>query len=391
MKKEQEKVLQELILDIDCLKQLDEWTDNFNMFDVLKITHTEIRHSNILGWLLDPNENHRLGDSFIRTFINNIIEQAQINDIDLLIQDFYSYQVLREHNHIDIILLSRKEKTAYIIENKIWSGESKNQLNDYYNKSQKEYSGYKIFYVFLTPHGDEASNKNWISLSYDEIIIMLENIINSASTTDEVKMLVNNYTNAVRKDIMKEKDEKLVKICNEIYNKHKEAFKLIFANVNLDKTITSEIVCNVLKEYSVNNKIIYEDDNSWRFFTTKMNDYLPELKDEKSSWNTKWVYYYWFHSDDSSITIHLEIGGKNVPDEVHSKMKTLIEASKKLGQKVNAADPFVYKRIYLKKSIIDESNYEESLEKQVKKLIDSALENENKLFELINNTKDLDS
>ncbi len=385
MTDEQEKVLQNLLLDIDCLKQLDGWTNNFNMFDVLKITHTEIRHSNILSWLLDPNENHKLGDSFIRAFINNIVKQGQINDLDLLMQDYYSFQVLREHNHMDIVLLSREEKTAYIIENKIWAGESKHQLKDYYNKSQEEFAEYKLIYAFLTPDGRDASDpETWISISYEEIIQMLEEIINSQSTLGEVKMLVNNYINAVRKDIMREKDEILVKICNEIYNKHREAFKLIYENVTLDKSIDSEIVCDTLREYANDGKIIYNDDNSWRFFTTRMNNYLPELQNDNSSWNTKWVYYYWLERWDSMIIIHLEIGGWNIPNDMELKMNSLIDVSKKLGNKVNPVSPFKYKRLYRKNLNINEEDYEASLKKQVKKLIDSALENEEKIFEMIN-------
>lgn len=385
MTEEQEKVLQNLLLDIDCLKQLDGWTNNFNMFDVLKITHTEIRHSNILGWLLDPNENHKLGDSFIRAFINNIIKQGQINDLALLMQDFYSYQVLREHNHMDLVLLSREEKTAYIIENKIWAGESKHQLQDYYKKSQEEYAGYKLIYVFLTPDGHDASDTdNWISISYEEIMPMLEEIINSTQTIVEVKMLVNNYINAVRKNIMREKDEELVKVCNEIYNKHREAFKLIYENVNIDKSADNEIICDVLKEYSDNNKIIYYNDNTRNFFTKKMDDYLPKLANNNSSWNSDWVYYYWIERWDSMVIMHLEIGGWNIPSETLEKMNILIDASKKLGNKVNPVTPFKYKRLYRKNLNINENDYEESLKKQVRRLIDLALENEEKLFELIN-------
>lgn len=53
-----EEALQDFLLDIDCLDELLPWTKRFNLFDVLKISRTEIRHSNILSWLLNPNENH---------------------------------------------------------------------------------------------------------------------------------------------------------------------------------------------------------------------------------------------------------------------------------------------------------------------------------------------
>lgn len=266
MNQKQEKVLKDFLLNIDCLKKLDEWTNKFNIFDILKITNTEIRHSNILGWLLDPNGSHKLGDSFLKAFINNIIKKKDSfgnESLNLLLQDFYSYRVLREYNHMDLVLVSRQEKTCYVIENKIWSGESSHQLQDYFKKSQEEYVGYRIIYAFLTPDGHDASDtNNWVSISYEEIIPLLEDVINNTNISNEVKFFINNYIKAVRENIMGEKDEKLIDICNEIYNKHREALNLIFQNVNLDKTIESEIICKVLREYSKDNKIIYYNDNT---------------------------------------------------------------------------------------------------------------------------------
>ena len=54
------KALRNFLMDIDCLDALIEWTSRFNIFDILKITQTEIRHSNIISWLLNPNGNHGL-------------------------------------------------------------------------------------------------------------------------------------------------------------------------------------------------------------------------------------------------------------------------------------------------------------------------------------------
>ena len=58
--------------DADCLDSLSKWTNEFNIFDVLGVSRAEIRHSNMLGWLLDPNENHGLGDSFLYGIISKI-------------------------------------------------------------------------------------------------------------------------------------------------------------------------------------------------------------------------------------------------------------------------------------------------------------------------------
>ena len=386
MTENEEKVLQEFMLDIDCLNLLDDWSNKFNLFYVLKITNAEIRHSNILSWLLNPNETHKLGDLFLKAFINNIIRNSDKLSLNLLMQDFYSYSVVREYNHIDLILVSKKEKTAYVIENKIWASESKHQLQKYFQKSQEMFKDYNIIYAFLTPDGHDSSDSRWIPISYEDIVLQLENVMERAKVDNDVRMLINNYINIVRKDIMNEKDETLIKICNEIYDKHREALNLIFQNVNLDKSIDGEIICRVIREYAKNTKIVYVNDNSWHFFTTRMTNYLPDIATYESSWNTKWVYYYFFEKLANKLIIHLEIGGWGVPIDslTYNRMMKLMEYSKSIGNRVSSTLHFRYKRLFTKSITIEEKNYEESLEKAAKKLIDFALENENKLFEKIN-------
>ena len=38
----------------------------FNAFDVLRYSDYEIRHSNVLAWLLTPGGTHGVGDAFLR-------------------------------------------------------------------------------------------------------------------------------------------------------------------------------------------------------------------------------------------------------------------------------------------------------------------------------------
>ena len=375
----EEQALKDFLLDIDCLRQLDDWTDDFNLFDVLKITNAEIRHSNILGWFFDPNENHGMGDRFIKTFATKVAGRCNPERYDafkMLLQDFFSYQVYRESNHMDIVLASKTEKTAYIIENKVWSGESSHQLKDYLDKSKTEYKDCdQIFYIFLTPDGRDASDpENWISFSYEEIIECLENSVAGINLRDEIRLIVDNYIDTVRKNIMKEKDEKLVSICNEIYNKHRTALRLIFENVSIDSSVESEILCNTLKELEEEGKILYKENNSWHFFTKEMDEFLPDLGSNDSSWGTTWVYYYWFEKPTDKLVLHFEIGGWNLDDNLTTHSNALIRAA---GKK---QDTYRYKRLYLKDEKLTEDNYEDSLKKAVKSAVKAALENEKELL-----------
>ncbi len=379
MTHEEELALKEFLLDVNSLKRLDKWADDFNLFDVLKITNMEIRHSNILAWLFDPNENHGLGDSFIKEFFTMFVKKADLSRYDafkLLLQDFDSYQVYRERNNMDIVLLSLTEKTAVIIENKVWSGESDHQLKDYIEKSKIYYKDCEqIVYVFLTPDGHEASDsENWIPFSYEEILMGLEISTQDKQLKPDVDLVIRNYKETVRRKIMKEKDEELVKICNEIYNKHRTALKLIFENVNIDNSAESEILYDVLRKFDGEGKIIFKNDNRWRFFTPKMDEYLPKLSMPNSSWHTDWVYYYWFEKNDDKLSIIFEIGGANLTEELRSKTNILIQKANK------KQDEYTFKRLYRKTEKLNQNDYENSFRTAVEKLVNGALEMEKKLL-----------
>ena len=117
-----EEALQRFLLDIDCLDELLPWTGKFNIFDVLRISRAEIRHSNTLSWLLDPSENHGLGDSFLKSIFQWLVENDSDNRYEVfnvLLMDYYSFVVFREWKNIDILLVSSDEKCVMAIENKV--------------------------------------------------------------------------------------------------------------------------------------------------------------------------------------------------------------------------------------------------------------------------------
>lgn len=49
----------------------------FNPFKVLKINTFEIRHSNVIAWLLSPNGNHGLEDKVLKKVLSGIILKSE--------------------------------------------------------------------------------------------------------------------------------------------------------------------------------------------------------------------------------------------------------------------------------------------------------------------------
>lgn len=69
------------IVQDDDVQRLAAMLDRFNPFDVLRIGHYELRHTNTLAWLLDPAGNHGLGEFFLRAVVHRL--DAQQNGVTL--------------------------------------------------------------------------------------------------------------------------------------------------------------------------------------------------------------------------------------------------------------------------------------------------------------------
>src|SRR5512136_1552109 len=105
-----------LIACIPKIEQLSLRFSEFNPFKVLGLSDAEIRHSNTISWLLNPNENHGLGSSFFKTFIRTIISSSENESVEkenysnglreLILGDFSDLQVHREKLNIDILCIS---------------------------------------------------------------------------------------------------------------------------------------------------------------------------------------------------------------------------------------------------------------------------------------------
>lgn len=262
-----EEALENFLLDIDCLNELNIWTEKFNLFDVLKISHAEIRHSNMLAWLFDANENHGIGDRFIKKIIQKIAEndrQKRYDVFQLLLLDFYSFTVYREWNNIDLLIVSDEEKTAFVIENKVGSNEHSNQLNRYRKICEKAYPEYNKIYLFLTPQGMPPSDtENWSVLTYNEVVETLSEIVETTELLPDAALMINNYIDVIRRDIVD--DQRLIEVCNKIYNKHKKALDLIYRNRPDKRSMLRDTARNILLNSADSGKIIYDGNKSLRF------------------------------------------------------------------------------------------------------------------------------
>src|SRR5690242_5538597 len=65
------------------LEQLNARLSAFNLLQVLRIEKAEIRHSNVLAWLLDPSETHGLGTLFLKRFVTSLLLELDVPGVSL--------------------------------------------------------------------------------------------------------------------------------------------------------------------------------------------------------------------------------------------------------------------------------------------------------------------
>lgn len=247
---EQEKLLENLLLSED-LEELSNLADEFNIFNTLNLNDNEIRHSNFLGWLLNPYETHKLGDYFLKEILKLALKEHSGNEnvkaslSDVIFNDFSDTEITlekptNEKRRIDILIDSPQNKFVCVIENKIWSGEGCNQLEDYEKfineKSKYKDYNYKVF-IFLTPSTkyDKCKlHKNYIRMDYGEICIAIEKLLKfkSSSINQEVKTFIEHYKKMLERNIMRKDDKEIIELCSKIYKKHEKAIDLIIKKGN---------------------------------------------------------------------------------------------------------------------------------------------------------------
>ena len=178
----------------------------FSFLKTFGIEENEFVHSNFLAWLLNPLEDHGLGPLFVKKFLNLMEQKVGEDSLNLSRLNFSDIMIEREtsseNSRLDIRFIDVLENFQCVIENKIFSREGTDQTNRLYQDFHERYPN--ELFIFLTLNGiEEAENKNFKSLTYNELQPILRQLLDV--TDSNVKLLIENYLNTLERLIMAEK------------------------------------------------------------------------------------------------------------------------------------------------------------------------------------------
>ena len=339
------EALESFLLDSGELERLEAIVVEFNVLDTLGIIQTEIRHSKVLSWLVDPKGNHGLGDWFLRRFLMNMLSHELPNtalpvtvfDIDHF--DFSDAQIHTEWHDIDITLISRQNGFVLAIENKIGSSEHGDQLTRYNKVLNDEFPGFKIVRILLSPGAETPSDEEWLARDHAAVLTLIEETVERKGPTMSSRVLdfLGQYATSLRRYIVG--NSEIEQICKNIYRKHQRALDLIFEYRPHITDFVRELVqaeANLVLDSATKTYV--------RFTTKKLDGLVPA---EGSGWTpTGRVLLFEFNTWSKKADLRLYIGPAS--SELRERLHALAKLDDKLFNRASRSGGEKWSSIYQK-------------------------------------------
>lgn len=250
-----EKDLRALLVECAEFRQLERSLAGFNIFRVLRFEAGELRHSNVLAWLLTPGESHGFGERFLRRWLMRVLHDAdadaQIGVVELDSALFRSVVVHREWGRIDVLLhirLQLGDEWIIAVENKIHAKQGEAQLTRYRTHLAGSFPAARRLHLFLTLHDEEPNDEEWIVCDYKQVGEVLDECLNETRDTigQEPRVLIEHYLRTVRGLSMS--DNKLIELARQIYGQHQRALDFIFEHREDEAALLGNLVAKLMRD-----------------------------------------------------------------------------------------------------------------------------------------------
>lgn len=346
-----ENKLKALILDDDFTNLQNLANKEVNLMSILRVSHRELQHSNFLSWLFDPNAMHGLGDYAFKEFIKIYFQENEFQSLGvengLSVFDFFSLDfddliIKREFKNIDLLFISPKNKFFMLIENKIYSGESRGQLEKYRNIVNKLYAEYNHqIYIYLSLKDQRISPeaaKYYVQLNYSHIIKLLDKILlnKGLGLAEKVKFVLEQYLGTLKS--MLNQNPEIEDIVKRLYKKYKSAFDLVYKYSSpTEATEIGEIIREMVENEP---SIIYFHSNKTyiRFQPKFLSDNYEKLisnglLNKSENLEQNWIYLCEFNVRNDFVKFDLKIGKGN--QEVREKLYKIYTKNKHFFTKMS--------------------------------------------------------
>lgn len=182
----------------------------FNAFDVLRYSDYEIRHSNVLAWLLTPGETHGVGDAFLSKVVECLQKKKPSGRLERLDLAFgfasEDVRVERERDYVDVMVFFEKApRVLLVVENKPCrrTSEHVKQLRRYVEEQcEKRGASYRVQGVLLTA-SQSGEHTDCLHLSWHEVRHFVASLLEEGCVSSvEVRAFLRQYIDIVDRNIL---------------------------------------------------------------------------------------------------------------------------------------------------------------------------------------------
>ena len=232
-------------MDVEKLKDLMDGTGSehlatisksmkvFCPFEAVGMVRQEIRHSNFLAYIIDPNRPHEFGTTLLKAFI------AIFTDETIAETRLDRARIYRELYNVDLVVEIPPENggkaLVIAVEIKIDAGERSEQLRDYQRRVKAAWPHSEAIFGFLTVDGREgttSADKTWQPISWTGLIDALDRAMKSDGRSAIGYPMYAAYVSMMRRHGMADRtsDTPLDDAVFTLWDKHKEALEYLFEN-----------------------------------------------------------------------------------------------------------------------------------------------------------------
>jgi hypothetical protein len=312
--------LEALVVDNKDLERLEDLLNPFNVFEALGAVSQEVRHSNFLAFLLNPSQNHGLGEHFARRFLQRVLQapgaSTAIRPVELDLIDLSRLEVRREWQAIDVLLIDPTNEFVVIIENKVYSSEHSDQLARYWSTAHEYFPGYRRVGIFLSPDGLVPTHPDYIPFGYDELCSLVESIIEARGNTlsQDLRMMMLHYSQMLRRHFMETSE--VAELARRIYQKHQKALDLIL-EYRPDRQ--AEIRDILIKLISENPQLILDHSSkAWILFGLSRWDDVSPLRGGAGWTKSGRMLLFEIQNDPTRVSMRLTVGPG--PDQTRASL-----------------------------------------------------------------------
>ena len=308
-----QSAIEALLLDEDGIGQIEARLGGFNIFEAIRHTRAEERHSDFLAFLLNPSETHGLGAEFLTQFLIAAVkaispESRPLPIGEIVLADFDGCLVLRERHNIDVLCIDEARQFLLAIENKVDSGEHSNQLVRYRSDLEKRYRKFRRVLVYLTPDNSDPSDENWLRIGYGDILSITESLATKHGVRlgKAVTLTLDHYALMLRRHIVK--DDELVRLARRVYQKHKVALDYVFEH-RPDEQLELSDLAEEMVSSDDRIELIHKTKTSIRFVPKKWKDIkVREPNSMDSEAKTERGLFFEMGNSTDAIVMRLVVG-----------------------------------------------------------------------------------